>query len=453
MKRMIPILLCFVLAVPLFSPIGVSAANGDSEYAYYVKSRDKTVVIEGYKGAGGHVTVPATLDGYPVSEIGMNAFENRDDLITLTLPISLTEFSPYACYGCDNLEAIRVPEESTAFTAVDGVLFDKSKTALILCPRTQKGAYTVPKGVTTIGEAAFNNCKGLTAVTMPATVTEIGGVSFSGCTALTSVSLSERLKIIGYLAFANCRKLERITIPDSVTTVACQAFQRCTALKTVKIGKGLTVLGEMMFSDCTALTSFTVPDTVLTIGMSAFSDCTGLKEITIGAGVDRITEYAFSGCTTLQTVRFSASMPTVESNAFDGCTALTDVYYDRLQKPNNIRNNDHLMNATWHLRKIPTGRPTTVTDPSRSTTTARPTEQPIKPTADTAPEKTTVSATRSTESTAAATETVTASTAAPTAADEGTGGPELWVILALIAAVSAVTVLTVTLLRQKRGGK
>lgn len=458
MKRMIPILLCFVLAVPLFSPIGVSAANGDSEYAYYVKSRDKTVVIEGYKGLGGHVTVPDTLGGYPVREIGMSAFEDRDDLLSLTLPDGLTEFSPYACTGCDQLQAFRVSENSAHFSVRDGILYNKEGTVLIQCPRTQKKTIAVPKGVTVIGEAAFSACKGITAVTLPKTVKRIEGMAFSQCTSLASINFPDGLEIIGYLAFSNCRQLRSITIPDSVRMMAVQAFTRCTSLKTVHLGDGVTVLDEAVFSKCTALTSIVIPDGVEKIFVEAFSGCTALKEITVGKGVKRISEYAFEGCTSLKTVHLPKNIEVIEHHAFDGCDGITDVYYDQPSKFSHLEAyNDGLENATWHLRENKvTTRPITPVGPTRdassTTPTTVPTAEPTEPPTGSVTEPADRTSASVTEPTAEpTTEPTEPAVSAPV--DGERKGPDLWVVLMMVAALIGTAALTVTLLRQKRGGK
>jgi hypothetical protein len=46
---------------------------------------------------------------------------------------------------------------------------------------------TIPASVTSIGEAAFEDCSGLTSVTIPGSVTSIGSYAFSFCGSLTSV--------------------------------------------------------------------------------------------------------------------------------------------------------------------------------------------------------------------------------------------------------------------------
>ena len=55
--------------------------------------------------------------------------------------------------------------------------------------------------VTTIGEAAFRECSGLTSVTIPNSVTSIGHYAFGGCSGLTSVTIGSGVTSIGFHAF------------------------------------------------------------------------------------------------------------------------------------------------------------------------------------------------------------------------------------------------------------
>ncbi|MDR3309719.1 MAG: leucine-rich repeat protein [Oscillospiraceae bacterium] len=77
----------------------------------------------------------------------------------------------------------------------------------------------IPDNVTTIAEAAFLNCIGLTSVTIPDSVTVIEGGAFVYCLELQKVTLSDNLKSIGRYAFSQCYKLKDITIPAGVTEI------------------------------------------------------------------------------------------------------------------------------------------------------------------------------------------------------------------------------------------
>ncbi len=71
---------------------------------------------------------------------------------------------------------------------MNGVLYNKSITNLILYPEGKAGAFTIPNGVKTIGGDACADCTGLTSVTIPGSVKTIGFMAFEKCTSLTSIS-------------------------------------------------------------------------------------------------------------------------------------------------------------------------------------------------------------------------------------------------------------------------
>lgn len=127
------------------------------------------------------ITIP---DG--VTNLGPSAFNSCTSLRTVNLPASLTN-NVYAFWGCSSLEAITVDATNPVYSSVDGVLFDKSQTTLLMCPDGKQGSYTLPRGTTSIGVDAFAYCPGLTAVCIPNTVTNIGSPAFFGCSGLTGV--------------------------------------------------------------------------------------------------------------------------------------------------------------------------------------------------------------------------------------------------------------------------
>ena len=161
-----------------------------------------------------------------------------------------------------------------------------------------------PAGLTSIGDWAFYDCKGLTSVTFPAGLTSIGDYAFYYCKGLTSV-----------------------TFPDGLTSIGDWAFIGCTGLTSVTLPAGLTEIGEGAFYGCTGLTSVTFPDWLTSIGDYAFYGCTGLTSVTFPDGLTEIGWGAFEGCTKLTEIVLPASLIIVDEDAFYRCYGLTDLYY------------------------------------------------------------------------------------------------------------------------------
>jgi hypothetical protein len=131
------------------------------------------------------------------------------------------------------LTSINVDADNTAYVSENGVLFNKSKTALISYPAGKSGSYAIPASVTAIGNGAFLRCYGLTSVTIPASVTAINDYVFFYCHSLTSVTIPASATAIGRWAFAFCSGLTSITIPASVTDISNCAFYGCSGLTSV----------------------------------------------------------------------------------------------------------------------------------------------------------------------------------------------------------------------------
>jgi hypothetical protein len=119
------------------------------------------------------------------------AFETCAYLTSVTIGSSVTNIGDYAFVSCYNLTAINVVAGNSAYTAENGVLYNKAKTVLIQYPvRKTDTSFIIPNSVTNIGECAFFECENLTSVTIPASVTSIGDQAFGFCENLTSVTFA-----------------------------------------------------------------------------------------------------------------------------------------------------------------------------------------------------------------------------------------------------------------------
>jgi len=111
---------------------------------------------------------------------------------------------------------------------------------------------------------------------------------------MTSASIPEGIKTIGDFAFEYCSALESIDLPDSLQSFGMCCFAYCTSLKTAQFGTGLSAISYSAFLGCSSLigvttTQFTgeeqnvliLPDNIQTISASAFQDCPSLEHVWI----------------------------------------------------------------------------------------------------------------------------------------------------------------------------
>ena len=119
---------------------------------------------------------------------------------------------------------------------------------------------TIPQGVTSIGNHAFEECFALEEVTIPQSVTSIGLIAFGGCCKLTTLSLGENVETIGGGAFFRCSSLSNITIPKKVKVIESgysgtpsfyRTFAYCSSLKYIILPAELTTF-EARLDDCPA---------------------------------------------------------------------------------------------------------------------------------------------------------------------------------------------------------
>ena len=228
-----------------------------------------------------------------VTTIGDYAFRWCSNLKCVTFSSSVTTIGTELFVSCAKMSAVNVASDNTAFSSVDGVLFNKDKTTLIYCPRAKTGAYTIPNSVTTIGDFAFSFCQGLTSITIPNSVTTIGSSTFEYCHGLTSITIPNSVTNIGNKAFSNCKNLASVTMSKSITSISEELFLGC-GLTSFEIPSGVTSIEQMAFYACGELTSLIIPNTVTTIKNGSIRRCRKLESIIIPISVTTISPFAFS---------------------------------------------------------------------------------------------------------------------------------------------------------------
>ena len=252
-------------------------AIGSPAYAYRVSAGSVT---------GGAVHIPAYYrpnanSAYqPVTEIGEEAFFETG-ITSITIPASVTTIGDAAVEDCTNLTSITVDDANQNYASQDGILYNKAKTKLIQCPGGKSGAVTIPASVTTFGESAFWNCTSLTSITIPEGVTSIGN-AFENCLSLTSITIPASVTSIGQYAFYNTAWLNNQPNGLVYAGKVLYTYKGTMPANTVinNIRSDTTGIAEAAFESCTGLTSITIPAGVITIDRRAFLFCTSLTSIT-----------------------------------------------------------------------------------------------------------------------------------------------------------------------------
>lgn len=291
----------------------------------YELLEDGTAMITGYTGNLHTLKVPAALGGYPVTQIGVGAFQKADfvavilpDSVTaicddafsscttltgITLPGGLTTIGNEAFYNCKSLPAITIPDSVANFgrnpfllcqsltdiivspdhpslCLIDGVLFDKTGTRLLCYPQGLTAAsYTVPVGTVVISESAMACGHSLRSVTLPEGVVTIERKAFNSSTGLNTIILPGSLQTIGESAFEYCR-LTELSIPEGVVSIGDRAFYWNTSLQSVSLPETLQSLGDIAFAG-SSISSIHFPDSLTDVGENPIFGCSNLTSVTV----------------------------------------------------------------------------------------------------------------------------------------------------------------------------
>ena len=142
--------------------------------------------------------------------IDKEAFRDCYNLTAITIPASVTDIGKSAFYSCDRLASITVDENNEYYTSIDGNLYTKDGKTLIHHPaHKDEEAFTLPDGVTAIGDYAFYGCN-------------------SSYIFRNDITIPEGVTTIGNYAFAHS-KVYSVTIPSSVTKIGEGAFDDSSA--------------------------------------------------------------------------------------------------------------------------------------------------------------------------------------------------------------------------------
>ena len=369
----------------------------------YAPRADGTVIIKSLNARTRSypIMIPAMITGLPVTELGERSFRNTlapyhvlprtlttigadafrycPNLVTAYIPAGVTNIGAAAYGSCIGLARITVHPSNPAYTDVDGMLYDKDRTALLQFPRNWTGGsfgmhFTIPTNVTRIGKGAFADCSMLAQVTIPLGVHSIGEGAFSGTYGITNITVASghptftannhtlisrpdrtllhyygrssgsyvvpldiarigdaafkwsgfanvimysSVTSIGAEAFIGCDSMKSILLPDSIRSLGSRAFADCESLTTVRLPSELTNIPDGLFENCRALTDVSIPAGVTNIGIVAFR-YTALSQITLPNGLTHIGDAAFAR-TRLTDIAIPDAVREIQYGTFDSC--------------------------------------------------------------------------------------------------------------------------------------
>ncbi len=180
-----------------------------------------------------HTAIKSVVIEDGVTSIGKNAF-SECDMALVMMSGSVSAIADYAFSSCKKIISVDVAIDNQNYCSVDGILFNKNKTTLILYPAAKSDtSYSIPESVTRIGTASFEYCDSLSNIHIPNSVISIGRSAFYGSSTLTYIAIPNSVTSIEEGAFIDCRGLTSVTIGNSVTSIVSSAFSGCTGLTSI----------------------------------------------------------------------------------------------------------------------------------------------------------------------------------------------------------------------------
>ena len=360
---------------------GIDAATGESVplYTYEQNGDENGITITKYNGNSTYLNIPAEIDGYTVTRIGYNAFENKS-IVNLTIPDTVTEIDDYAFYNCTSLKDVKL---SNSLSILGIGVFGKTSLEEITIPKSLEQCnasggmaysgysynfngkdffylYTGPfhnieslktvkfeKGITKIPQKLFAGCISIENIEIPDTVTEIGYHAFSDCLRLKNITIGNSVTKINDYAFSQCVSLPNVIISDTVTEIGGYAFYDCTSLKEVKLSNSLSILGIGVFGK-TSLEEITIPKSLEQCNASGgmaysgysynfngkdffylytgpFHNIESLKTVKFEKGITKIPQKLFAGCISIENIEIPDTVTEIGYQAFSDCLRLKKI--------------------------------------------------------------------------------------------------------------------------------
>ena len=157
---------------------------------------------------------------------------------------------------------------------------------------------TIPDSVTSIGERAFCSCSSLTGITIPDSVTSISSEAFQNCASLQSITIGSGVTSISGSStfsspFYNCKNLESVYITDMAAWCgiafesnyanplyyAKNLYLNGAKVETLEIPEGVESISQYAFIDATCVKRVVLPKSLSSVAVQAFSGCSGIEKV------------------------------------------------------------------------------------------------------------------------------------------------------------------------------
>ena len=193
--------------------------------------------------------------------IGDFAFRGCNALTTLTLPNKLTNLGISPFYGCQSLqqvtlsaslktisenflfdhcpalESVEIPSQNTLYASVDGVLYNRAKTQIVVWPSalSRRVHPVLPSSSTPLAKGALMDCELDEQLWLPSRMSTLPYDALTRTSGMKGVAGGTgcQLTTIEARAINNSKDLEVIDLPSTMRKIGEAAFQGCTAVKDV----------------------------------------------------------------------------------------------------------------------------------------------------------------------------------------------------------------------------
>lgn len=384
-KRVLSLLLCFVLAAGLLSVCAPPAQAGTiaGVVDQFLKQPDQIKKLFGKEVAHGdcgpaenegsvhykiyEVTNPTVVQDNPALQQIWQEHDYREDAQYYGVYIygdgpmaDYTDRSKAPWMGNVDVTEYNDKGKPIGTTTVENLGEEYLVLAYIAGATTEDGK--TYSGVTNVGDRAFKDCQYLTCMFLDDGIATIGDRAFYADEYLSAINMPRNLELIDQYAFYGCDTLTfvRAGACSRLRRIEDHAFYSCTMLAELRLPNGLTYIGPWAFAWDRILgqedTTLGLPSSLQTIGTGAFAFVNHHKNLNIPANVTRIGDYAFmcdyymnnltfspgdkpltigkaafAGDNHMKTVDLSNRVAQIDKCAFAGCELLEEAYFgDRI---------------------------------------------------------------------------------------------------------------------------